>query len=158
MLHPTNFMEQTCSWEANIHVPIQEGSYHVHKSFPESHKCSPHHPTLISLTCIFILSSHLCLSIQTGFFPLGFPTKILYAFLISPMCATCCHSSHPPRFDHPDNGPQTNKYLVKIMIYDLHIHSCIIHGLDSGPVDSCSSVDNTETEQPLSYLNISCWI
>ena len=35
-----------------------------------------------------ILSSHLCLGIQSRLFPLGFPTKPLYAPLLSPVHAT----------------------------------------------------------------------
>jgi hypothetical protein len=34
-----------------------------------------------------MLSSHLCLGLLSGLFPYGFLTKILYTFLISPMCA-----------------------------------------------------------------------
>jgi len=45
------------------------------------------HP--ISQRSIFILFSHLCLGLPSGLFPSGFPTKILYAFLICSMCATC---------------------------------------------------------------------
>jgi hypothetical protein len=41
------------------------------------------------LTSILILSSHLCACFSSGLFPSGFPTKILYAFLFSPMRATC---------------------------------------------------------------------
>jgi hypothetical protein len=33
--------------------------------------------------------SNLRRSLSNGTFPLGFPTKILYEFLISPICATC---------------------------------------------------------------------
>jgi len=40
-------------------------------------------PRIISLTTALILYSHLRLSLPSGLFPLGFPTKILYAFLIS---------------------------------------------------------------------------
>ena len=39
---------------------------------------------------IVILSSHLRLRLTSSLFPSGFPTKILYAFLLSPMRATCC--------------------------------------------------------------------
>jgi hypothetical protein len=49
---------------------------------------SPHsHP--IFLRSILISSSHLYLGLPSGLFPLGFPTKILYAFLFCLMCATC---------------------------------------------------------------------
>jgi hypothetical protein len=42
----------------------------------------------IYLRSILILSSYLCLHLPSGFFPSGFPTKILYRSLISPMHVT----------------------------------------------------------------------
>jgi hypothetical protein len=38
---------------------------------------------------ILVSSSHLGLGLRNGIFPSGFPTKILQAFFISPMSATC---------------------------------------------------------------------
>jgi hypothetical protein len=49
----------------------------------------PPPPQPISLRSILTLSSHLCLGLSSGPFPLGFPTKTLYTFLPSPMRATC---------------------------------------------------------------------
>jgi hypothetical protein len=43
----------------------------------------------ISLRSMLILSSHLRLGLPSGFFPSGLPIKILYAFLIPPIRATC---------------------------------------------------------------------
>jgi hypothetical protein len=59
----------------------------------------------ISLISILVLSSHLRLGILFGLFHSGFLTKILYVFLISPMCTACSmlHASHPPWFHNPNN-------------------------------------------------------
>jgi hypothetical protein len=43
----------------------------------------------ISLRSILILYSHLCLGLARGLYPSGFLIKILCAFLISPVHATC---------------------------------------------------------------------
>jgi hypothetical protein len=35
------------------------------------------------------LSTHVRLGLSSGLFPSGFPTNVLYAFLVSPIRATC---------------------------------------------------------------------
>jgi hypothetical protein len=47
----------------------------------------PSHP--ISLTSILLLSTHLRHGLISGLFPSGFLINILYAFLVSPIRATC---------------------------------------------------------------------
>jgi hypothetical protein len=49
---------------------------------------NPVHTILSYLRSILTLSSHLGLGLPSGLLPCGFPTKILYAFLI-PLRATC---------------------------------------------------------------------
>jgi len=55
-----------------------------------------------SLRSILILSSHLRMSLSSGFFPSGFQIKILYSFLISHACYIPL-PSRPPSLDHPNN-------------------------------------------------------
>jgi hypothetical protein len=50
---------------------------------------STYHSILSLLRSILILSTHLCLVLPSGLFPYDIPTKILYAFLFSPIHATC---------------------------------------------------------------------
>jgi hypothetical protein len=53
--------------------------------YPEPSESTPHPVQPISLGSILIPFSHL----RVGLSPSGFPTKILYSFLSSPMRATC---------------------------------------------------------------------
>ena len=87
-------MEQTPSWEVNRLSASQEIPRNLWK--PKVH-VSPRHLSLSWATtiqsmpwrCMLILSSHLCLILPSSLFPSGFPTKTLYAPLISSIRATC---------------------------------------------------------------------
>ena len=95
-------MEQSLSWEADRsvfsysrnspHFMEPEGSL-LHSQepatcpYPEPQPTRPcPHPTY--LRYILILSSLLCLGLPSGLLPSGFPTKTLYAPLLSPIRAT----------------------------------------------------------------------
>jgi hypothetical protein len=60
---------------------------HWSLSWASSIQSLPSHP--ISPRSILILSTHLRLGLPSGLFPSGFPTNILYAFLVSPIRTTC---------------------------------------------------------------------
>jgi hypothetical protein len=62
-------------------------------SYSEPDELSSRLPTT-SLRSILILSSRLRQGHPNGLFPSGFPTKILYAFLMS-------HACYMPRLFHP---------------------------------------------------------
>jgi hypothetical protein len=92
------------SWEATNSAATQElpnilrnpkVHHRVHKSPPLVHMLGqidsvhtiPSHP--ISPRSILILFTHLRLDLPSGLFPSSFPTNTLYAFLVSPIHATC---------------------------------------------------------------------
>jgi hypothetical protein len=94
-------MERSPSREAESHSISQEISrllwnpkvhYRVHNSpslvlILRYSQSAPFNP--IFIRSIIILPYHLRLGLPSGLFPSGFPTKILYTFLISPIRATC---------------------------------------------------------------------
>jgi hypothetical protein len=121
-------MEQSPSWQANIHSAIQEiprllwkptVHYLIHNSPPLIRtwarwiQSTPSHP--ISLRSIIILSFYLRLCLPSGLFPSRFRTKILYAFLIPLSALYMPCPSHPPWLNHPNNiwwSVQVMKLLI----------------------------------------------
>jgi hypothetical protein len=68
-------------------VTVFTRALHWSLSWARSIQSIPVHP--ISLRSILILSTHLRLGLPSGLFHSGFPTNILYAFVFSPIRATC---------------------------------------------------------------------
>jgi hypothetical protein len=64
--------------------------YRGHKSPQRAAVHTAHTFPLFPLRSVLILSTHLRLYLPNVLFPFGFPTKVLYAILISPMRATYC--------------------------------------------------------------------
>jgi hypothetical protein len=72
-------------WNPKVH-------YRVHQSPPLApilSNINPIHTIPSYRRSILILSTHLRFDLPSRLFPSGFPTNILYAFLFSPICATC---------------------------------------------------------------------
>jgi hypothetical protein len=84
--HSANQQIPRLLWNEKVH-------YRVHKSPPMVPILRQMHPVQIfhhiSLRYILILYSNLRLGLPSGLFSSGYPIKILYAFLTSPMRATC---------------------------------------------------------------------
>jgi hypothetical protein len=92
----TYSMKQSPSWEANWFAASQEiprvlwnlkVHYRTHKRPPPVPILSQPNPvhTPTSRRSVLILSSHLRLGLPSGLLPSGFPTKTLYAPLLSPI-------------------------------------------------------------------------
>jgi len=80
--------------------------YHVHKSpllMPILSQMNPVHifPSYLSKVH-YITFFHLRLRLPSGLFRLGFPTKILYAFVISPMCVA--YTAHLSEDEYTDRN------------------------------------------------------
>ena len=85
-------------------------------------------PYPISLRFILILFPHLCLGLPNGSLPWRFPTKILYAHLLSPiMCHMPC-PSHSSWFEH------LNTHIIFVEEY--RIWSSSSHSIQQSPVNS----------------------
>jgi hypothetical protein len=89
-------MELSPCWEATQELPNilwkPKVHYRVHKSpplVPIPSQINPIHTIPSYLRSILILFTHLRLVLPSRLFPSGFPTNILYAFLFSPIRATC---------------------------------------------------------------------
>jgi len=68
-------------------ITVFTTAFHWSLSWARCTQPTPSQP--IPLRSIQILYLHLLLVLPSCLFPSGFPYKILYTFIISPMCATC---------------------------------------------------------------------
>jgi hypothetical protein len=84
---------------------------------------------ILSLRFSLILSSHLRLDLSSSLFPSGFPTNILYAFLLSNACYMP-YRSHPPWLDH-SNYTWGRVQVMKLLIMQFSPTSCHFTSLRS---------------------------
>jgi hypothetical protein len=96
---------------------------------------------------LLILSTHLRFGLPSGLFPSGFPTNILYVFLVSPIRATCPTYTHWPLLIRCTKS----NFLFPIL--------CVMVGLlvrETGPlVLSCRDIDK-ESNYKLASVPWSC--
>jgi hypothetical protein len=84
---------------------------------------TPFHP--ISLRSILMLYFHLRLGLPSGLFLSCFPTKILYALLISHVCYIP-RPFHPPLLCHPSNISWRVQVMMLLIMQSSPV-SCHIH-------------------------------
>jgi hypothetical protein len=91
----TNSMELSPSWEAASRSATQQFPNILWnpKVYYRVHKSPPLVPILSQINPVHITPSHfskiLGLGLPSGLYPFGFPTKMLYTFLFSPIRAIC---------------------------------------------------------------------
>jgi hypothetical protein len=73
-------------WKSKVHYRVRKlrPPFHILSQLIQS---TPFQTS--SLRSILILFSHLCRCLASSLFPSGFPTKIVYVFLMSPIRSTC---------------------------------------------------------------------
>ena len=72
--------------EPGSSIPHSQGL--SNNPYPKLNQPNPHIDTYFFLKSILILSSHLCLGLPKGLFPVGVPVKILKALLTASVLAT----------------------------------------------------------------------
>jgi hypothetical protein len=77
----------TAFYETRMFITVLTRAFEWSLTLARSIQSIPSH--LISLGSVLILSIHLRLGLHSDLFLSGFPTNILYAFLFSPIRATC---------------------------------------------------------------------
>jgi len=88
-LSPWSRVTEKSVSQSKCSVPLVPGvHYCIHRSWPLDLVLSQMN-SVHALTTYFLLCSHVYLGLPSGLFCSCFLTKILYTFLISPMCATC---------------------------------------------------------------------
>jgi hypothetical protein len=110
--------------------------------YPELDQYDPYH-LILSLRSSLMLSSHLRLVLSSSLYPSGFPTNILYAFLLSNACYMP-YRSHPFRLDH-SNYTWRSVQVMKLLIMQffsnrLSLQPFSVQIFSSNTLSLCSSL------------------
>jgi len=120
------------SWNRRF-ITIFTGSRHWTPSWARRIQSTLSHPVSPRST---LISSRLRLGLQSGLVPSGFPTKILYAFLVCSVRATC-----------PTHLILFIKYYYRDQIKENKMDGiCSVHGRDEACTQTFFKSENTNEE------------
>jgi hypothetical protein len=128
------------SQNSDTTVPSDRKLYHLQFSLQEAS------PETFGYTLVY---SHLRIGLQSGLLPSGFPTKILYAFLISPMRTTW------PAHIILDliTLITFSKFKMLLMLWHLQVHHCKWHKSTTDLV-ICTCFSSTLSTFPILHASM----
>jgi hypothetical protein len=138
----SNSMQLKPSWEVNSYVTSQKISHILWNPRFIAVFTTAHHMSLFWATLIQSMSSyplyfksslissfHLLTGLPNSLIPSGFPTKILYSFFFSPICAPC--TTHPTFVWYYHRTIWQGVQIMKLLRMQFSLASCYLFPLRS---------------------------